>query len=45
MTPRSGAPGSFQRGLVKLSDVVFYLSLIYLSLLAATKVLQNRRFR
>ncbi len=36
---------SFQRGLVKLSDVVFYLSLIYLSLLAATKVLQNRRFR
>jgi ABC-2 type transport system permease protein len=34
-----------QRGLVQLSDVVFYLSLIYLSLLAATKVLQNRRFR
>lgn len=34
-----------QRGLIQLSDVVFYLSLIYLSLLAATKVLQNRRFR
>lgn len=36
---------SFQRGLVKLSDVVFYLSIIYLSLLAATKILQSRRFR
>lgn len=36
---------AFQRGLVQLSDVVFYVSLIYLSLLAATKVLQNRRFR
>lgn len=35
----------FQRGLVQLSDVVFYLSIVYLSLLAATKVLQNRRFR
>jgi ABC-2 type transport system permease protein len=34
-----------QRGLIQLSDIVFYLSLIYLSLLAATKVLQNRRFR
>lgn len=33
-----------QRGLMQLSDIVFYLSLIYLSLLAATKVLQNRRF-
>lgn len=36
---------AFQRGLVQLSDVVFYLGIIYLSLLAATKVLQNRRFR
>lgn len=36
---------AFQRGLVQLSDVVFYVSLIYLSLLATTKVLQNRRFR
>jgi ABC-2 type transport system permease protein len=36
---------SFQRGLVQLSDVVFYLGVIYLSLLAATKVLENRRFR
>ncbi len=36
---------AFQRGLVQLSDVVFYLSVVYLSLLAATKVLQSRRFR
>lgn len=36
---------AFQRGLVQLSDVVFYLSVIYLSLLAATKILQSRRFR
>lgn len=36
---------SFQRGLVKLSDIVFYLGVIYFSLLAATKVLQSRRFR
>ncbi len=36
---------AFQRGLVQLSDVVFYLGIIYLSLLAATKVLENRRFR
>ncbi len=36
---------SFQRGLVKLSDIVFYAGVIYLSLLAATKILQSRRFR
>jgi ABC-2 type transport system permease protein len=36
---------AFQLGLVQLSDVVFYLAVIYVSLLAATKVLESRRFR
>ena len=35
----------FQRGLLQLSDVVFYLSIIYLSLLASTKVLESQRWR
>ena len=35
----------FQRGLLQLSDVVFYLGVIYLSLLAATKVLAGQRWR
>lgn len=35
----------FQRGLLQLSDVVFYLSVIYLSLLASTKVLESQRWR
>jgi ABC-2 type transport system permease protein len=35
----------FQRGLLQLSDVVFYASVIYLSLLGATKVLESRRWR
>ena len=35
----------FQRGLLQMSDVVFYLSVIYLSLLGATKVLESQRWR
>ncbi|MBX3271131.1 MAG: ABC transporter permease [Sandaracinaceae bacterium] len=35
----------FQRGLFQLSDVVFYAGVIYLSLLAATKVLESQRWR
>jgi len=35
----------FQRGLLQMSDVVFYVSFIYLSLLAATKVLESQRWR
>lgn len=35
----------FQRGLLQMSDVVFYASVIYLSLLAATKVLESQRWR
>lgn len=35
----------FQRGLFQLSDVVFYISVIYLSLLASTKVLESQRWR
>jgi ABC-2 type transport system permease protein len=36
---------SFQVGIVRLSDFVFFGSIIYLSLFAATKVLQSRRWR
>ena len=35
----------FRRGLVQLSDIAFYASTIYLSLLAATKVLQSQRWQ
>lgn len=35
----------FERGLLQISDVVFYASLIYLSLLGATKVLESQRWR
>lgn len=35
----------FQRGLLQTSDLVFYASVIYLSLLAATKVLESQRWR
>jgi len=35
----------FMRGLVRLSDVVFYLSLTYLSLFAATRVIQSQRWQ
>ena len=35
----------FRQGLLQLSDVVFYLSMIYFSLLAATRVLKNQRWR
>lgn len=34
-----------QRGLLQLSDVVFYGSVIYFALLAATKVLESQRWR
>lgn len=36
---------SFTKGLVRLSDVVFYLSVIYFSLLGATRVLQSQRWQ
>ncbi|MFW6050866.1 MAG: ABC transporter permease [Myxococcota bacterium] len=35
----------FRRGLVQLSDVVFHLSIVYFSLLAATRVLKSQRWR
>lgn len=35
----------FQNGLVQLSDLVFYGSIIYFSLLAATKVLESQRWQ
>ena len=35
----------FRRGLVQLEDVVFYAALTWLSLLAATRVLQAQRWR
>ena len=35
----------FMRGLVRLSDVVFYFSLTYLSLFAATRVIQSQRWQ
>jgi len=35
----------FMRGLVQLSDVVYYLSIVYISLLAATRALQSQRWQ
>jgi len=35
----------FQRGLLRLSDVVFFASVVWFSLLATTRVLQNERWR
>ena len=35
----------FGRGLVKLSDVVFYFSIIYVALLASTRVLKSQRWQ
>ena len=35
----------FRRGMLQLSDVVYYLSLTWFGLLAATRVLQSRRWR
>ncbi len=35
----------FMRGLVSIQDVVFYLSLIYVSLTMATRLLETRRWR
>jgi ABC-2 type transport system permease protein len=35
----------FMRGLVQLSDVVFYVSLTYFALLAATRVVQSQRWQ
>jgi ABC-2 type transport system permease protein len=35
----------FLRGLVQLSDVVYYLSVVYLALLAATRTIQSQRWQ
>ena len=35
----------FGRGLIKLSDVVFYFSVIYVALLASTRVLKSQRWQ
>jgi ABC-2 type transport system permease protein len=35
----------FMRGLVQLSDLVYYLSVIYLGLLASVRAIQNERWR
>jgi ABC-2 type transport system permease protein len=35
----------FQRGLLRLSDVVFFATVIWLSLLASTRALQSQRWR
>ena len=36
---------SFRRGLLQMSDILFYCSLIYLSLLATIKVLKSQRWQ
>lgn len=36
---------AFQRGILRVSDLVFYASLIFFALLAATRVLQSQRWR
>ncbi len=35
----------FMRGLVQLSDIVYYASIVYLALLAATRVVQSQRWQ
>jgi ABC-2 type transport system permease protein len=35
----------FARGMFQLSDLVYYASIIYLSLLAATRVLKSQRWQ
>jgi ABC-2 type transport system permease protein len=35
----------FMRGLVQLSDIVYYASVVYLALLAATRVVQSQRWQ
>jgi ABC-2 type transport system permease protein len=45
LAPHSTHFSAFQRGLVKLSDIVYYVSAIYVSLLASIKVLESRRWR
>ena len=35
----------FRRGLVQLSDIVFYASVIYFCLMGSTKILQSQRWR
>jgi ABC-2 type transport system permease protein len=35
----------FMRGLLQLSDVVYYMSLTYLALFASTRVIQNQRWQ
>jgi len=35
----------FRRGILRVSDIVFFSSVIYLSLLASTRVLQSQRWR
>ena len=35
----------FRRGMVQLSDIIFYISVIYFSLLASTRVLQSQRWQ
>ena len=36
---------SFQKGIVEISHVVYYVSVVYVFLLATTKVLESRRWR
>ena len=35
----------FRRGLVQLSDIVFYFAVVYFSLIAATRVLKSQRWQ
>lgn len=35
----------FMRGLISIQDVVFYVSLIYVALVAATRILESRRWQ
>jgi hypothetical protein len=35
----------FMRGIVQLSDIVYYASIVYLGLLAATRVVQSQRWQ
>jgi ABC-2 type transport system permease protein len=35
----------FMRGMLRLSDVVFYVSIVYIALLASTRVIQSQRWQ
>lgn len=45
ISPHAGHLTYFRRGVIRVSDIVYYLSVIYIALLAATTTLKSQRWR